>query len=68
MISENLFNLGKETDIQVPKAQSVQNKMNSKRPTPRQTLIKMAEVKDRVNLKGIKKTSCIQGKPRKAIS
>ena len=46
-MAENFPNLKKETDIQVQEAQSVPNKMNSNRPTPRHIIIKMAKVKDR---------------------
>ena len=45
IMAENVPSLKKETDIQVQEAQRVQNKINPKRPTPRQQLIKMAEVK-----------------------
>ena len=34
------------TDIQVQKAQRVQNKMNPKRPTPRYIIIKMPKFKE----------------------
>ena len=39
--------LGKESDIQVQEDQKVPNKMNSKKSTPRDILIKMVEVKDK---------------------
>ena len=37
----------KEIDMQVQGAQSVPNKMDAKRPTPRHTIIKMPKVKDK---------------------
>ena len=37
----------KEVDIQVQDVQTVPNKMNPKRPTPRQIIIKMSKVKDK---------------------
>ena len=46
-MAKNFPNLGKETDIQIQKVQRVPNKMNSKRPTPRHTIIKMLKVKDK---------------------
>ena len=44
---ENFQNLKKETDIQVQEAQSVPNKMNPNRPTPRHIIIKMVKLKDK---------------------
>ena len=41
----------KETDIQVQEAQRISNNMNLKRSTPRQMIIKMARVTERI-LKG----------------
>lgn len=44
-MTENFFfKLVKETDIQVREVQQVPNKMNSKRPTPILTIIKMAKL------------------------
>ena len=37
----------KEIDIQVQEAQRIPNRMNTKRPTPRHIIIKMAKVKDK---------------------
>ena len=37
----------KEVDIQVQEAQTVPNKMNPKRPTPRRIKIKVPKVKDK---------------------
>ena len=47
IMAENFPNLKKETDIKVQKAQRVSNKMNPNRPTPRDTIVKMAKVKDK---------------------
>ena len=46
-MTENLPNLVKQTDSQVQEAQRVSNKMNPKRPTPRNILIKMPKFKDK---------------------
>ena len=56
--TENLFetiitnfpNLVKEIDIQVQEAQGVPNKMNPKRSTPRNIIIKMVKVKGKERL------------------
>ena len=42
---ENFTNLVKKTDVQVQEAQKIPNKINPKRPTPRQMIIKMPEFK-----------------------
>ena len=47
VILKNLPNLVKEIDMPVDEAQRVPNKMDSKRPTPRHIIIKMAKVKDK---------------------
>ena len=47
ILSENFPNL-KETDIKIKQAQRAPNKLNLKRPTPRQIIIKMAKVKERI--------------------
>ena len=47
IMKENVPNLVKEIDIQVQEAQRIQNKMNLKRPTPRQIIIKRPKVKDK---------------------
>ena len=44
---ENFPNLAKEIDMQVQEAQRVQNKMDTKRPTPRHIIIKMLKIKDK---------------------
>ena len=41
IMTENVLNLEKEIDIQVQEVQRVPNKMNPKRPTPRNIIIKM---------------------------
>ena len=46
-MAENVFNLGKETDTQIQKAQRVANKMNTKQLTLRYIVIKMSKVKDK---------------------
>lgn len=65
ILSENFESLNKETDIQVQKAQKVQNKMNSK--DLHQDIIKMANLKLQRNtcngIKGKTKTN-IQGNPK----
>lgn len=47
-MAENFPNLKKETDILVQEAQRVANEMNSKMPTLRHIIIKMAKVKETV--------------------
>ena len=44
-MKEKFPNLVKEIDIQVQEAQRVPNKMDPKRPTPRNIIIKMPKVK-----------------------
>ena len=46
-MKENSPNLVKERDLQVQEAQRVLNKMDTKRTTPRHTIIKMPKVKDK---------------------
>ena len=46
IMSESLFNLMKETFIQVQKTQRIPTKMNLKRLTPRHIIIKMSKVKE----------------------
>ena len=46
-MKENFLNLMKEIDMQVQEAQTVPNKMDAKRPTPRHIIIKMPKVKDK---------------------
>ena len=47
-MTENFPNLVKEIDIQVQEAQTVPNKLDPKRTTPRHIIIKMPKVKDRI--------------------
>ena len=44
-MAENSPNLGKKTDIQVQEAERVPNKMNPKRYTARDIIIKMEKLK-----------------------
>ena len=47
IMKENFPNLVKEVDVQVQEAQGVPNKLDPKRATPRQIIIKMPKVKDK---------------------
>ena len=47
IITENFPNLVKEIDIQVQEAQTVPNKMDANRPTPRHIIIQMPKVKEK---------------------
>ena len=47
-MKENFLNLLKEIDMPVQEAQTVPNKMDAKRPTPRYIIIKIPKVKDRI--------------------
>ena len=46
-IAENYPNLGKEINFQAQETQTVPNKMNTMRFTPRYFIIKMAKIKER---------------------
>ena len=46
-MKENFPNLLKEIDMQVQEAQTVPNKMDTKRPIPRHIIIKMPKFKDK---------------------
>ena len=46
-MTKNFPNLVKGKDTQVQEAQRVPNKLDSKRPTPRHTIIKMIRLKDK---------------------
>ena len=46
-MKENFPNLVKEIDMDVQEAQSVPNKMDPRRPTPRHIIIKTPKVKDK---------------------
>ena len=69
IIAENFLNLGKETGIQIQKAQRSPNKINPRRFTS-QMVIKMANSSDqeRILKEAREKNSYIQGKPHRAIS
>ena len=54
-MAEDFPNLGMETDIQDQEAQRVPNKVNPKTNTLRYIIIKIAKVKDRMNLKSHKR-------------
>lgn len=58
IITENMFNMGKETLTQVQKVQIVPYKINTRRIMPRQTLIKLTKIEDKEKM--LKSTS--QGK------
>ena len=47
IMKENFSNLVEKIDIQVQEAQTVPNKVDPKRTTPRHIIIKMPNVKDR---------------------
>ena len=47
MMKENFPNLVKEIDLQVQEEQRIPNKMDTKRTTPRNIIIKMPKVKDK---------------------
>ena len=55
IMKENFLNFVKGIDMQVQEAQRVPNKMDANRPTPRHIIIKMPRVKDKENLKSIKR-------------
>ena len=46
-MKENFTNLVKELDIQIQEVQTVPNKMDTKRTTPRHIIIKMPKAKDK---------------------
>ena len=46
-MTENFPNVVKEIHILVQKEQTVSNKMNPKRPTPRHIIIKMPKIKNK---------------------
>ena len=47
-MKETFPNLMKKIDTQVQEAQRVPDKMDAKRPTPRHTIIKMPNVKEKI--------------------
>ena len=70
IMKEKFPNLVKEIDMQVQETQTVPNKMDAKRPTPRHIIIKMPKVKDKENLKSSKRKadSYLQGSSHKTVS
>ena len=46
-MAEHFLNLVKEVDIQVQEAQTIPNKLDPKRTTPRHIIIRMPKVKDK---------------------
>ena len=70
IVKENLPNLVKEIYIQVQEAQSVPNKMDTKRSTLRHIIIKMPEVKDKERISKVArgKQSYLQRSSHKTIS
>ena len=68
-MKENFPNLVSEIDIEVQEAQRVPNKLDPKRTTPRQIIIKMPKVKDKERLlKAATEESCLQRSSHKTIS
>ena len=58
IMKENFSNLVKEIDMQVQEAQRVPNKMDAKRPTPKNVIIKMPKVKERI-LKAVREMKLV---------
>ena len=54
-MKENFPNLVKEVHMQVQETQRVPIMMDAKRPTSRHTIIKMPNIKDKENLKFLKR-------------
>ena len=48
IMAETFPNLNKKTDIQVPEAQRIPNKLNPNRLIPRQIIIKITKVKEKI--------------------
>ena len=71
IVKESFPNLVNETDIQVEEAQTVPNKMDAKRPTPRHMIIKMPKVKVKKRILKVareKTVSYLQGSSHKTVS
>ena len=68
-MKENFPNLAKEIDIEVQEAQTVPNKLDPKRATPRHIIIKMPKVeyKDRILKAAREKQSYLQRSSHKTI-
>ena len=47
IMKENFPNLVKEIDIQVQEAQRIPNKLDTRRNTPRHTIVKLPKIKDK---------------------
>ena len=47
IVKKHFPNLVREIDVQVQEAQRVLNKLDAKRPTPRQIIIKRPKIKDK---------------------
>ena len=70
-MTENFPNLVKEIDIQVQEAQRIPNKLDPKRSTPRQTIIKMSKVKEKERiLKGAREKQIVtyKGVPKRLLA
>ena len=59
-MAENFPNL-KDTEIKIQKAQRAPNQLNPNRPTPRQSIIKMAKIKEKI-LKAAREKQSINNK------
>ena len=57
-MTENFPNLGKETHIQVQEVQRILNKMNTKKPTLKHFIIKLAKIKEKI-LKAARKKQVV---------
>ena len=68
IMKENFPNLVKEIDMQVQKARRVPNKMDAKRSTPRQIIIKMPKVKDKERILKAAKENYLQRSSHKTVS
>ena len=60
IITGNFLNL-KDTEFKIQEAQRAPNKLNPNRPTPRQIIIKMAKVKERI-LKAVREKQSVNYK------
>ena len=69
MMTANFPILVKEIDMQVQEAQTVPNKMDVKRPTPRHIIIKIPKVKDKERIKSNKRKAAgyPQGSSHKSV-
>ena len=70
-MKENFPNLAKEIDIEVQEAQTVPNKLDPKRATPRHIIIKLPKAKDKERILEAareKKDSYLQSSSHKTIS